>query len=78
MEKKEKIKIVTNLHKKVEALKNTVKTRNYDGNNLKSAGDFYGIAASNWEEIIRFEDGYNYAIFNVLEKLNQELDKLKL
>lgn len=36
--------------------------KEYDGNDLNSACQFYSIAAENWNEIIRFENGFNQAI----------------
>lgn len=41
------------------------KAKGYDGDNLRSASDHYHIAAENWAEIIRFEDGYNQALVDL-------------
>lgn len=45
--------------------KKSKKNQGYDGNNLESANDCYGISASGWSEIIRFEDGYNEALYDI-------------
>lgn len=47
---------------KMEGLRKTTRNKKYDGNDLKSAGDAYYIAADTWSEIIRYEDGFNAAI----------------
>jgi len=36
--------------------------RDYDGNNLEEANKHFCIAADDWQEIVRFEDGFNLAI----------------
>lgn len=48
----------------------------YDGNDLKSASDYYHISASDWIEIIRFEDGKNEALSQVRALLESKLDRL--
>jgi hypothetical protein len=41
----------------------------YDGNDLESACDHYGIAADSWSEIIRFEDGHDSALRKALHDI---------
>ena len=53
--------------------KKTSKNKKYDGNDLNSACDVYGIAAQNWAEIIRFEDGYNFALQEELSLVEREI-----
>lgn len=53
----------------IETYKKNFANKGYNGNDLESACDYYGIAAEDWSEIIRYEDGYNMAIANVLSLL---------
>lgn len=41
----------------------------YDGDNLDAASDTYGCAFRNWGEVIRYEDGYNAAHYDMKAKL---------
>lgn len=52
-----------------EGMARVGKIRQYDGNDIKSAGDAYNIAAESWDEIIRFEDGYRFAISDLITTL---------
>lgn len=56
---------------KIEKMK-TVKNHRYDGNDIKTAEDFYGISADNWTEIIRLENGIDMGLGKVLALLSKE------
>lgn len=50
------------LYQWLEGKKIRNKPKGYDGDALGEASDYYGIAAENWSEIIRYEDGHDSAI----------------
>lgn len=61
--------LINELRKQVKRLEITRINRKYDGDDLEGACKAYSIAAENWAEIIRYEDGYNVAILEVLSLL---------
>ena len=42
----------------------------YDGNDLKTAEEYYSISAESWDEIIRLEEGMGTVINDLLTKLD--------
>ncbi len=67
----------TDILKKVievaEQEKKTGANKKYDGNDLSSACDEYGIAAESWSEIIRYEDGFNSALSLIKSYCEEQL-----
>ena len=43
--------------------------RDYDGNNLQEACEKYCIGAETWIEIIRYENGYTAALYDLKERI---------
>ena len=46
----------------IEGDKTYNRPKQYDGNDLNSACDAYGCAFTNWEEVIRYENGHDAAL----------------
>lgn len=69
---------ITSLLSKLEAeaRKKQTNRKNYDGNNLESASDYYEIGAKTWDEVIRYENGYNQALSDILSLLQSYKSKL--
>ena len=53
------------------------KKGNYNGNELRTAEDYYGISASSWVEIIRYEEGINKVLTEIDSNLTQTIEELK-
>lgn len=64
------------IKKKVYALKTD--SKNYNGNDLDSANDFYGVAANNWSEIIRFEQGINETVLKIWHIIQEAITNKKV
>ena len=45
--------------------------KGYDGNNLESACDAYNCAFTDWQEVIRYEQGNNHAITQTNKGLSE-------
>lgn len=54
-----------------EVIEKAKLVKDYDGNNLKEACRKYSIGAESWTEILRYEDGYNQAIHDILLTLKE-------
>jgi len=62
------------IKERLELLKLPTKPK-YDGNNIREAGKKYSIAADDWIEIIRYEDGFNEGVdacLPLLEEVRKE------
>lgn len=62
---------MTTLTEKIKEILPKV-TEEYDGNNLESACDAYCMAAENWAEIIRYENGrmsYRSEVIELIPKI---------
>lgn len=62
--------LISAIKKWAEEKKRKMGNHNYDGNNLRSAEDYYSISAESWSEVIRLEDGMNRIITDLLTYLN--------
>lgn len=74
---KEFIELLESLKKEVMESHLFPFDKGYDGNDLKSAADFYGIAAESWAEIIRFENGHNSALNEISSLLDEAINLYK-
>lgn len=80
---KELIKQIRNsdierVEREIEQLtKKYSKKGNYDGNELHTAEDYYGISAENWNEVIRLEDGARSALSDVLSIIKQAHETIR-
>ena len=67
------------IKERLELLKLPTKPK-YDGNNIREAGKKYSIAADDWIEIIRYEDGFNEGVDACLplleEVVREERDRI--
>lgn len=63
---------------KVDIINPRNKKKGYDGNNLGSACDYYGIAADSWAEIIRYEHGQDHIISELRLSLQSKIKEWKL
>lgn len=62
-----------------EKIQEKIGNKHYDGNDLSTAEDYYGLSAESWSEIIRLEDGHRMATSDFLAPLierKMDLEKL--
>lgn len=60
------------MKEKVEKLNIRNNKKPYNGNDLNSACQYYRIAASDWAEIVRYENGHDDALTAALDIINEK------
>ena len=64
------------LERKKGMMKNITRD-NYDGDDLNSAREYYGIWAITWDEIIRYEDGQSKVLEEDITYLTEQIAEIK-